>query len=263
MISTIICCPLLHMITQTVRYFLSMDEKLTGQHPELYKFSPLNKYSLRQRIVIYLAEKVFFAAIFLIGKTVRFEVENLRSMEDIFAEGKIPIYTFWHDRIFLGTYFFRNRGIIVMSSESFDSEYTARVIQRFGYGIVKGSSTRGGIRALTKMIRLMKRGFPMGFTLDGPKGPRYVAKSGAILLAKKSGNPIMPFVVEAKRFWTINSWDKLQIPKPFTRARVIICEPVYVSKTAENEELEMYRSLVQARLDEAVEIGKNWRQSDS
>lgn len=211
--------------------------------------------------MIHLAEKIIYLVINLIGKTVRFETENWENFEKIERAGKIPVYTFWHDRMFLGTYFFRRRGIIVMSSQSFDSEYTARVIQRFGYGAVRGSSTRGGIRALTRMIRLMKEGLPMGFTLDGPKGPPYVAKSGAILLAKKSGNPIMPFVVEAKKFWRLKSWDKLQIPKPFTRARVIIAEPLYVPADADNEEVENKRLELQLRLDEAVELGKQWRES--
>lgn len=238
-----------------------MAEKISKKFPELYEFASLEKYSWKQKLVIQLAEKIFYVLINLLSKTVRFEIENPENYENIVKNGKTPIYTFWHDRMFLGTYFFRNRGIIVMSSQSFDSEYTARVIQRFGYGAVRGSSTRGGIRALTRMIRLMKEGLPMGFTLDGPKGPPHVAKSGAILLAKKSGNPIMPFVVEAKSFWCINSWDKLQIPKPFTRARVIIAEPIYVAKDADNEDVENKRLELQAKLDEAVRIGQQWRES--
>ncbi len=238
-----------------------MAKQISKKFPELYEFASLEKYSWKQKLVINLAEKVFYVLINLLGKTVRFEIENSENYENIIKSGKIPVYTFWHDRMFLGTYFFRDRGIIVMSSQSFDSEYTARVIQRFGYGAVRGSSTRGGIRALTRMIRLMKEGLPMGFTLDGPKGPPHVAKAGAILLAKKSGNPLMPFVVEAKSFWRINSWDRLQIPKPFTRAKVIIAEPVYVPKNATDEEVENKRLELQTKLDEAVKLGKQWRES--
>jgi lysophospholipid acyltransferase (LPLAT)-like uncharacterized protein len=236
-----------------------MPKTFSDKYPELYEFASLEKYSWKQKFVILIAGRLIYLIMSLISRTVRFEVENIENYDKIIAAGKVPIYTFWHDRMFLGTYYFRDRGIVVMSSESFDSEYTARIIKRFGYGAVKGSSTRGGIRALSKMIRLMKEGLPMGFTLDGPKGPRYVAKSGAILLAKKSGNPIMPFVVEAKKFWQINSWDKLQIPKPFTTAKVIIAEPVYVSEDADNESVEAKRNELQTKLDEAVEFGKQWR----
>ena len=110
----------------------------------------------------------------------------------------------------------------MITSQSFDGEYIARFIQRFGYGAVRGSSTRGGVGALVEMIRLMKKGLPAGFSVDGPKGPLYFAKTGAILLAKKTGNPVMPFSVETKNHWTIKSWDKLQIPKPFSKAKVFI-----------------------------------------
>jgi len=236
-----------------------MTDELPKNTQEFYQFAALSKYTRRERFLIRLADLVFFALISLIGKTVRVEIEGWENFEKIQRGGKIPIYTFWHDRIFLGTYFFRKRGIMVMSSQSFDSEYTARVIQRFGYGTIKGSSTRGAVRALTKMIRLMRQGLPMGFTLDGPKGPRYVAKSGACFLAKKTGNPIMPFLLEPKSFWTIKSWDKMQIPKPFTRAKLFIAEPIYVSKDADDKEIENKRRELQSKLDELVAFGEQWR----
>lgn len=230
---------------------------------KVYEFGDLSKYSLKQRLVIRLAGLVLFWLIKIIGKTIRLEVEGWENYEQIEKDGKIPIHAFWHDRIFLATYFFRQRGIIVMSSESFDSEYTARFIQRFGYGIIKGSSTRGGIRALTEMIRIMRQGFPTAFTLDGPKGPRYIVKAGACLLAKKSGNPILPFSIEAKKFWKVNSWDLLQIPKPFSRAKVFIDKPVYVSAEANDEEIENKRLELQNSLDELVKRGVQWRESEN
>ena len=221
----------------------------------------LSAYSLRQKVVIYLAERAFYLLIKSIGATIRYETEGWENFQKIERDGKIPIYCFWHDRIFAGTYFFRDRGIVVITSQSFDGEYIARFIKRFGYGAVRGSSTRGGIGALVEMIRLMRRGLPMGVTVDGPKGPRYVAKSGAIILAKKTGNPLMPFVVETKKFWTVNSWDKLQIPKPFTTARVFIADPVYVAADAGDAEIENKRLELQGKLDAAVGLGKQWRES--
>lgn len=219
----------------------------------------LSAYSFKQKIAIHLAERAFYLLIKFVGVTIRYETEGWENFERIERDGKIPIYCFWHNRIFAGTYFFRNRGIVVITSQSFDGEYIARFIRRFGYGAVRGSSTRGGVGALVEMIRLMKRGSPTGFTVDGPKGPRYVAKSGAVLLAKKTGNPMMPFVVEAEKFWTINSWDKLRIPKPFTRARVFIAEPVYVAAEASEIEIENKRLELQSKLDELVADGEQWR----
>lgn len=227
---------------------------------EVYRFAPLSGYSFRERLLIRLADFAFYFLISLIGKTVRFEREGWENFEAIERAGKRPIYTFWHNRIFLGTYFFRRRGIVVITSQSFDGEYIARFIQRFGYGAVRGSSTRGGVAALVEMIRLMRAGLPMGFTIDGPKGPKYVAKIGACLLAKKTGNPMMPFVVEAEKFWQVKSWDNLQIPKPFSRARLIIAEPIYVEQDATDEVLENKRLELQKSLDELVKRGEQWRE---
>ena len=238
-----------------------MPEKIQKKIEEAYDFASLKEYSTGQRLAIRAADLAFYVLIRLIGKTIRFETGGWENFERIEQDGKIPIYAFWHNRIFLATYYFRRRRIVVITSQSFDGEYIARFIQRFGYGAVRGSSTRGGVGALIELIRLMKKGLPAGFTVDGPKGPRYVAKTGAILLAKKTGNPVMPFSVETRDHWTIKSWDNLQIPKPFSRAKVFIHEPVYVDQTADDEEIENKRLELQARLAELNEIGQSWREN--
>jgi lysophospholipid acyltransferase (LPLAT)-like uncharacterized protein len=194
-----------------------------------YEFADLSRYSWRKRFLIRAADLLFFWLIRLIGATVRFRAEGLEHLAEIERIGKLPIQCFWHGQIFLATYFFRNKRLVVMTSQSFDGEYIARFIQRFGYGAVRGSSTRGGVGALVEQIRLMKAGCPAGFAIDGPRGPRHVAKEGAVLLAKKTGNPLVPFAVRAEKFWTINSWDKMEIPKPFTRAAIKIDAPIWVT----------------------------------
>jgi lysophospholipid acyltransferase (LPLAT)-like uncharacterized protein len=234
-----------------------MDEKIR----QVFKPADLSGYSLKQRWLIRLADWAFYLLIKFIGKTVKVETEGAENYAAVERAGKLPIICFWHDRIFLGTYFHRDRRIVVITSQSFDGEYIARFIQRFGYGAVRGSSTRGGVGALVEMVRVMKKGLATSFSIDGPKGPRYVAKSGACLLAKKTGNPILPFLVEAEKFWTIKSWDRLQIPKPFTRARFFHAAPIYVSAEATDEEIEKKREELQASLDNLVELGKKWRES--
>ena len=118
-----------------------------------------------------------------------------------------------------------------MTSQSFDGEYIARFIQRFGYGAARGSSTRGAVGAIIEMTRLMRAGSPTAFTIDGPKGPRYVAKMGAVLLAKKTGQPILPFTISARHWEAKRSWDGFQIPLPFSRARLDIAQPIYGQPT--------------------------------
>jgi hypothetical protein len=233
--------------------------QLTSNLVRAYAFASLSSYSLKDRLLIRGADLVFFLLIKLIGRTIRFEVEGWDNWEAASRDGKIPIYTFWHNRVFLATYFWRHRRIVVMTSRSFDGEYIARFIQRFGYGAARGSSTRGATGAVVEMVRLMRAGCPTAFTIDGPKGPRYVAKMGAVLLAKKTGNPILPFTITARKFWEAKkSWDGFQTPKPFTRARVFIAPPIYVPPDAEEEVLEGKRDELQHALDQINQHGEEW-----
>ena len=224
-----------------------------------YAFADLSAYPPKKRFLIRAADLVFYLAVRLIGRTIRFEVEGWEHWEQAMREGSLPIYTFWHNRVFLATYFFRRRRIVVMTSRSFDGEYIARFIQRFGYGAARGSSTRGGVGAIVEMVRLMRAGCPTGFAIDGPKGPRYVAKMGAVLLAKKTGYPVLPFGISAARFWQARSWDAFQVPKPFTRALVHIAPPIYVPPDADDAALEAKRDELQEALDEINRRSDEWR----
>ena len=225
-----------------------------------HRFSDLSEYRLSQRLSIRAADLGFFGLISLIGRTVRFEVEGQEHWDASTSDGRIPIYTFWHDCIFLSTYYWRRRGIVVMTSQSFDCEYIARFIQRFCYGAARGSSTRGSVGAVIEMIRLMRHQQPVAFTIDGPKGPRHVAKMGAVILAKKTGNPILPFTVTPARYWSFTkTWDAFIVPKPFTRARLEIAQPIFVPSDADEAEMEARRCELQDSLDGLEKRGQEWR----
>ncbi|MFO0802993.1 MAG: lysophospholipid acyltransferase family protein [Gemmataceae bacterium] len=223
-----------------------------------FTFAPLTAYPWKKRLAIRAASLGFYGLINLIGRTVRFEVEGWQHWEAA-TRAHLPVMTFWHDSIFLATYFFRRRNIVVMTSQSFDGEYIARFIQRFGYGVARGSSTRGSVGAVIEMVRMMRQGYPAGFTIDGPKGPRRVAKLGAVLLAKKTGQPVLPFAVVAKRRRELKSWDRFQIPGLFTRARLEIAAPIFVPPDANDEELEAKRLELQQALEELDRRGEAWR----
>lgn len=224
-----------------------------------YKFAPLSAYPLKKRLLIRAADLLFYVLINLIGRTARFEVEGWERHEEITARGELPIYNFWHERIFLTTYWWRRRRIVVMTSQSFDGEYIARFIQRFGYGAARGSSTRGGVGAVVEMARLMRAGCTTAFTIDGPKGPPRVAKMGSVLLAKKTGQPVLPVTMALRRYWTVPSWDAFQIPQPFTRAKVFVAPPIYVAADADEAALEAKRDELQRALDELDRRTDEWR----
>ena len=135
-----------------------------------------------------------------------------------------------------------------MTSQSFDGEYIARFIQRFGYGAARGSSSRGGVGAVVEMARLMRAGCTTAFTIDGPRGRRYVAKMGAVLLAKKTGQPVLPVSMAPGALLDAPSWDAFQIPKPFTRARVFVAPPIYVPADADEAVLQAKRDELQRAL---------------
>ena len=246
----------------------SAHQQFKGARPQqqtierAYTFADLSAYPLKKRLLIRLADLGFFVLIKLIGLTVRFEVEGWENWQSVTSNNAIPIYTLWHNRVFLATYFFRRRRIVVMTSQSFDGEYIARFIQRFGFGAARGSSTRGGVGAIVEMARLMRAGCPTGFTIDGPKGPRYQAKMGAVLLSKKTGQPILPFTITCERFWeATRSWDRFQVPKPFTRARVSIAPPIPVPAEADETTLQAKRDELQRALEELTHDGDQWRQN--
>jgi lysophospholipid acyltransferase (LPLAT)-like uncharacterized protein len=163
--------------------------------------------------------------------------------------------------MFAGIYYFRGRGLGGMSSISFDAEYTARCLIRFGYGIIKGSSTRGGARGMIEMVRTMRQGIPMVFTIDGPKGPRYEVKPGPVYLARKTGNPVLAFSIETTRSWKLNSWDRQQIPVPFSRAKLFVSDPIYIPPDAGEDGVNAKMDELQFALDELVERGREWRES--
>ena len=225
---------------------------------KIYTFASLENYPLKQRVLIRLAAFAFFAFIRVLGSTLRFEIKGGEHLDAVRAVGKIPIYAFWHDRIFYFTCSFRDQGIVVMTSQSFDGEYIARFIQRFGFGAIRGSSTRGGSRALVEMIKALRGGHPMAFTIDGPRGPRHVAKPGPVMLAKKTGNPIVAGSAAAQSYWTIKSWDRLQIPKPFSKVVLFVGEPIYVEESASKTEIEAAHGLMQKTLDDTTIQAEEW-----
>jgi hypothetical protein len=183
-----------------------------------------------------------------LGATLRWKTEGLQHLDAIRDSGRQPIMAFWHGRILSATYFFRRRGIVVITSENFDGEWIAGIIERFGYGTARGSSSRGGRKALLQLTRDMAAGKPAGFTVDGPRGPARVAQPGAVWLAKATGNPVLPFHLETDRHWTLKTWDRTQIPKPFATVALVVGEPFHVPADADDEGVESARRLLEERL---------------
>ena len=191
---------------------------------------------------------VGYPLISVLGRTLKWRVEGLDHLDGVLAAGRQPVLTFWHGRILPATLYFQRRGIVVITSENFDGEWIARIIKRFGYDTARGSSSRGGLRALLKLVRDMETGKAAAFTVDGPRGPARVAQPGAVWLAKETGNPVVPFHLEASAHWTANSWDRTQVPKPFSTVALVIGAPLEVPRDATADQLEASRLELERRL---------------
>jgi lysophospholipid acyltransferase (LPLAT)-like uncharacterized protein len=182
-----------------------------------------------------------------LGSSLTWKVDGLDRLR-FEGQGRRPIMAFWHGRVLAATYFFRERGIVVMISENFDGEWIARIIERFGFRTSRGSSSRGGRRALLQLKREMEQGRPAGFAVDGPRGPARKVQPGVVWLAKLTGNPVVPFHLEASSYWSLNNWDRTQIPKPFSTVALAVGSPIVVANDADDAMLEAGRVEVEESL---------------
>ncbi len=175
-----------------------------------------------------------------VGASLTWRVEGLEHLR-FAGNGRRPIMAFWHGRVLGATYYFRRRGIVVMISENFDGEWIARIVEQFGFRTSRGSSSRGGRRALLQLKREMDMGRASGFAVDGPRGPARTAQPGAVWLAKLTGSPVVPFHMEASSSWSLKSWDRTQIPRPFSTVALTVGAPIVVPPDADELGLEAKR----------------------
>ena len=164
----------------------------------------------------------------VLARTLRLHVEGREHMEAVTTSGRPYIVSFWHGRILPLSLYFRGRGIVVITSENFDGEWIARIIGRLGYRTARGSSSRNARAATLQLLRDIRAGRSTAFTLDGPRGPARVAKPGAVWLAGATGAPLLPIHAECERSWSLRSWDRTQIPRPFSRVHMVVGQPIGV-----------------------------------
>lgn len=214
-----------------------------------------NSFTVWQKLQLRLITALGVAAIRVLGPTLRISV-SIEEDGPASLEARPMILSFWHSCIFPAIYVWRNLQIRVMSSDSFDGEWTGRIIRRFGFVKVRGSSSRGAVRGLLGMRREIQSGTTVAFTIDGPRGPRYVAKPGPVLLARATGAPMVAFHIALANAWTLNTWDRLLIPKPFSRALLRISRRIFVPAEASEAQREEFHAQLQQALDRVREFAE-------
>ncbi|MGA7906430.1 MAG: lysophospholipid acyltransferase family protein [Candidatus Sulfotelmatobacter sp.] len=213
------------------------------------------RFTMRQRIVLRI---IIFAGtwfIRLIGPTLRVCVSREEGAQKTIDQRPL-IVSFWHACIIPATHICRNIGVRVMSSYSYDGEYMGRIIHKFGFVAVKGSSSRNAVRALLGLRRALEEGWTVAFSIDGPRGPRYQVKPGPAALAKSSGVPLSMFHMAVEKAWVLNTWDRLIIPKPFSRVLVRFGTMVAVPREASEQDIERYTTELQSSLDRVREFAE-------
>ena len=189
----------------------------------------------------------------VLGATWRVHVEDEVHVEAARTHHPRVVYAFWHGRLLPLAYTHRDRGAQVLASEHRDGDRLGRVIVRLGFGHIKGSSTRGGTRALYELTEQVRAGRDLGLTVDGPRGPRFVAKPGALEIARATGACVVPITSASSRHRELSSWDGFQIPAPFARVIVRHGPPIAVRSSAGREEIEMARAELDATLRRITE----------
>ena len=212
-----------------------------------------------QRIKAGLIAAVAYPLVAALCRTYRWTIEGADHYDGVIRSGRPPILALWHGRILAGLHYFRGRGIVVITSQNFDGEWIARILHRFGFGTARGSTSRGGARALVQLRRDLAEGRPAAFTVDGPRGPARVVQPGVVFLAAATGSPIVPYHIEADRYWTLRSWDRTQIPKPFSHVALIIGQPVDVPSIDDDAQAAKREELASAL--EALEVTARQRLS--
>ena len=213
------------------------------------------RFSLRQRIILRMIIGVGYWFIRLVGPTLRVCISREDGAQETLAQRPL-IGSFWHSCIIPATYICRGLGVRVMTSNSYDGEYMGRIIHKFGFVAVKGSSSRNAVRALLGLRRALGEGWSVAFTLDGPRGPRHKVKPGPVALARSSGVPLTMFHAAVDKAWVLNSWDRMMIPRPFSRVLVRFGKLIPVPAEASDNDIERYTVELQSSLDRVCEFAK-------
>src|SRR5947209_9102491 len=212
-----------------------------------------------RRIQIPVIAGAVYSLIRTLGPTLRYEVLGWQHAERVYAAKKQCIWAFWHRVIIPVVWWYRNHGVVVMNTTAFDGQWTRKVIEWMGYGTAQGSSSRGGLRGLAVMARRIKEGRDCAFTIDGPRGPRYIAKPGPVMLARRAGAPVVVFHIGVEHGKTFEkTWDHFLLPRLFTKTIMIFAPPIDVPPDADAALLEAKHAEMQKELERVRDVAEDW-----
>ena len=214
---------------------------------------PNSRFTLSQRLALAVVPRLVQVLLLIVSRTWRFEVIAEDGVTPLpYGRGAGPrIFCFWHQCVLPCTIYYRTTGATILISRSFDGELVTRVLECFGFHAVRGSSSRGSREGLLGLKSVIESGQPAIFTADGPRGPIYQTKMGPIKLAQLTGAPIGAFHLQPERAWSLRSWDRFLIPRPFTRICVSWAQWTIVPTDLASEHFEAKRQELNANIERA------------
>ena len=196
----------------------------------------------------------------LLFLTTRRNVGGMEHLEHTLATRGRVILAVWHECVGMAIWQFRGSGFHALTSYSYDGELAARIAGAFGVPALRGSSSAGGVKALQQLEKALELGITVGFTIDGPRGPRRVAKPGIAVLSARTGLPVIPIACAANPAWRLRSWDRFAIPKPFAKVHMLVGPPVsaegHGSIEAQRAAIEAALNLVQTQVESELDISR-------
>jgi len=201
-----------------------------------------------RHLILILAPPLAALLIRLTRRTMRLQHVGRETVDGLHQAGRAYVHAFWHGHMFLMPYSYSGRRIAILISEHHDGELIARTMRLFGHASIRGSATSGGAAALRRVVRALRDGCDIGFTPDGPRGPRHRAQMGAVMAASLSGAPIVPVAFSASRKKVLRSWDRFIVPLPFSRGVFVYGDPIEVPPRAAAGALEAARAQLEQRL---------------
>lgn len=211
-------------------------------------------HSQREKLLLTVVPRVGYAYIRLLRATMRFEYRNREVLERLRVGGGQYILAFWHSRFLMMPYVYPGGRIVVLSSHHRDARMMIAVLARFGFASARGSTTQGGALGLREVLRRVHEGYDVGFTPDGPRGPRRRVKPGVVATARLGGLPIVPVAFSARPARRLRSWDRTLVPWPFARGLFLYGEPIRVARGADDSESERARERLEAEIDRLTDL---------
>jgi len=199
-----------------------------------------------------LALKGIQGFIFFTGVTAKISWVRKEIIDELMEKSQPFIICAWHHDIYFSSWLLKDFELTALISSSKDGEYINQILSGFGFGAVRGSSTRGGIGAMKQLIRCLKDGNAVAITPDGPQGPIHKVQEGIVALAKITGVPIIPLRYEASSCWKLNSWDSHKIPKPITKIKSVFGQPLYVPKSASSSDFGKYCQQLEMLMNDLI-----------